>query len=98
RWLQDLESGHDTVLLQAQEDDSAWTRFCLRQADTVLLVADARGVPGGTPVAERLREPGRSATADRRELVLVHPDGTRLPSGTRRWLDRFPVSAHHHVR
>lgn len=98
RWLQDVESRHDAILLHAEADDSAWTRLCIRQADTVLLVADARGVAGGTGASERLRQHGRSATGDRRELVLVHPDATKLPSGTRRWLDAFPVDTHHHVR
>src|SRR5690606_32015890 len=32
------------------------------------------------------------------ELALVHPDGTRLPSGTARWLDALRPRAHHHVR
>jgi predicted acylesterase/phospholipase RssA len=32
-------------------------------------------------------------------LVLVHPDGTRSPSGTRRWLEPRPfLEEHHHVR
>lgn len=98
RWLQDEESTRSAIVLQAEPDDNAWSRLCIRQADTVLLVANARGVPGGTGVSEILKKPGRSATADRHELVLVHPDGTILPSGTRRWLEIFPVDTHHHVR
>ncbi len=98
RWLQDEESRHEAIVLHAEADDSPWTRLCIRQADTVILAANARGVPGGTGAAERLRQPGRSVAADRRELVLVHPDNTTLPSGTRRWLDAFPVDTHHHVR
>jgi len=94
RWLEDEENQRYATVLVAGAEDSPWTRLCLRQADTVLLVADARGVPGGA----RLREPARPHAVDRRELVLVHPDSTALPSGTRRWLDAFPVDTHHHVR
>jgi predicted acylesterase/phospholipase RssA/CRP-like cAMP-binding protein len=98
RWLQDEESRHEAILLHAEADDTPWTRLCIRQADAVLLVADARDPLGGTGASDLLRRHGRSATGDRRELVLVHPDGTALPSGTRRWLDAFPVDTHHHVR
>jgi predicted acylesterase/phospholipase RssA/CRP-like cAMP-binding protein len=98
RWLQDEESRHEAILLHAEADDTPWTRLCIRQADAVLLVADVRDLPGGTGAGELLRRHGRSATGDRRELVLVHPDATSLPSGTRRWLDAFPVDSHHHVR
>lgn len=98
RWLQDEESRHEAILLQAEAEDTPWTRLCLRQADTVILAADARDAPGGTGAADRLRRPGSSTAAVRRELVLVHPNGTALPRGTRRWLDVFPVDTHHHVR
>lgn len=98
RWLQDEETRHEAILLLAGADDTPWTRLCVRQADAVLLVADTRDLPGGTGAGELLRRQGRSATGDRRELVLVHPDSTSLPSGTRRWLDAFPVDSHHHVR
>ncbi|MCK6590908.1 MAG: cyclic nucleotide-binding domain-containing protein [Polyangiaceae bacterium] len=98
RWLQDEESRREAILLLADAENTPWTRFCIRQADSVLLVADVRDMPGGTGASDLLQRHGRSATGDRRELVLVHPDATKLPRGTRRWLDAFPVDSHHHVR
>jgi NTE family protein/lysophospholipid hydrolase len=37
-------------------------------------------------------------TAARRWLVILHPDGSRPPSGTRRWLGKRRLELHHHVR
>lgn len=34
----------------------------------------------------------------RQALVLLHPEGTSLPSGTRKWLDARNLDEHHHVR
>lgn len=96
RWLHAHEHAHAALILVADADDSAWTRFVLREADTVLLVADAGASPT-SPIAA-LHRPAREGAADRRELVLLHPPRTTTPQGTRRWLDAFPVAAHHHVR
>src|SRR5262249_37174446 len=31
-------------------------------------------------------------------LILLHPDGSRTPTNTRRWLDALRVDNHHHLR
>ncbi|MBV9919938.1 MAG: patatin-like phospholipase family protein [Pseudonocardia sp.] len=47
--LEAAEAAHELVLLVAERPDDAWARFCLRQADRPLILADtARGVPPGT--------------------------------------------------
>lgn len=96
RWLHAHEQTHAALLLVADPGDSAWTRFVLREADVVLLLADATASPDA-PISA-LHQPAREGAADRRELVLLHPRHTRAPQGTRRWLTAFPVAAHHHVR
>jgi len=46
--LEAAEAAHELVLLVAERPDDAWARFCLRQADRPLVLADsARGAPPG---------------------------------------------------
>lgn len=97
-WLNEQEDAHAFVILQAEPGPSAWTERCIRHADHLLLIAEADHTPGELVADERLRSPEPIGAARRRELVLVHPDGTVKPSGTRRWLDTFQVDGHHHVR
>jgi predicted acylesterase/phospholipase RssA/CRP-like cAMP-binding protein len=97
RHLAKLEGETSLLVLVADRDDSEWTRRCIRHADTVLLVANAQDRPGAYRLSGRLAGADQGEF-DRRELVLVHPDGTSLPSQTRLWLDRIPADAWHHVR
>jgi len=41
---------------------------------------------------------GSGLTSAATELVLVHPQGTTRPTGTRGWLSKRRVTTHHHVR
>jgi NTE family protein len=88
-----LERDHAMVVYECEPSQSAWTGRCLRQADLVLIVAEAGGDP----------EPGaleRQATAGRppgsMNLVLLHAGGA-VPSATLEWLRHRRVAAHHHV-
>ena len=63
----------------------------------MLLVADARSSPERRPVEAGLYDSGSAAPAPVC-LALVHPEGTKAPSGTARWLDPRRLRAHHHLR
>lgn len=94
-WLAELERGHRHVLLEADPGWTPWTRRCLRQADRVLVVANADGEPAPGEVE---RSAAAMGLAPRRELVLVQRDDCARPSHTARWLAPREVAAHHHVR
>lgn len=98
RWLLDLEEGHDAVVFDADDGDTAWARLCIRQADSVLLVARGGAAIPRDALADRFNAGSDAHASDRRELVRVWPDDAAHPSGTRAWLDAFPVAAHHHIR
>lgn len=85
------------MILQADREDNVWTRHVIREADIILLLADATDRPHEVILPGRLVSP-RQGSFDRRELVLVQPDGLSLPRDTRRWLDRMHVDGHYHVR
>jgi len=97
-WLAEQEATHRFVLLQAQRDDSPWTRRCLRQADLVVVVGEAGGDPSPSPAERALLASAEPITTARRILVLVRPEEATEVSGTAAWLARRDVDGFHHVR
>jgi predicted acylesterase/phospholipase RssA/CRP-like cAMP-binding protein len=95
-WFAKLETGYQVVVYEAHEEPGPWTEACVRQADLVLLVGDAREPPRLRAVEEAIAH-RRSNVPCRVQLVLVHPEGTRDPRGTSRWLAPRSVDRHHHV-
>jgi len=81
--------------LQGDASWTPWTRRCALQGDRIIIVARATGspVPG-----ECERELRKLQLKRRVELVLLHDESTRRPTGTRAWLSDREVAAHHHVR
>ena len=96
-WLDDQEARCRFVVYEADASVSAWTMRCVRQADQVLIVGEggADPAPGAAEETVCARD---DAAAVRRTLVLLHPDGSRLPTGTRRWLGLRGLADHYHVR
>jgi len=96
--LDEIEAANDFVLLVGDSDATSWSLRVGRHSDELLLLADALQ----PPVVHRIEEAllaQRSAHAEADEiLVLLHAADVRLPSGTRQWLDRRPVTDHIHVR
>lgn len=70
----------------------------LRQADRILVLADADRAPGLGEVGPLLSTVSDYGCDPRVELVLLHPASRALPSNTRRRLAVWPFAAHHHVR
>lgn len=95
-WLDEQEFADHFILLLA-DGNSEWTRRCLRQADEVLLVANA-DAPRALHPLEHLCMGAGSVTHARQTLVLLHDAKRAHPSGTGEWLARRPVAAHVHVR
>ena len=89
----ELERDHSIVIYEGDAIDGAWTGRCLRQADLVLLVADAEAASAPGDLERRAAE-GRPPGS--MELVLLHKDDAP-PSGTIEWLRHRPVIGHHHV-
>jgi NTE family protein len=96
--LEAAEVAHDTLVLLADAAASPWTEACLRQADLVLLVAEAGDDPAPGEVERLLPTPVSLSSAPERVLVLLHPEGAGLPERTAAWLDPRPGARHHHVR
>jgi NTE family protein len=97
-FLDRVEAQADVVLLLGDPLPTAWTERCCRDADELLLLADAAQPPEihANEKACLLRRPARTEAAE--VLVLLHPADARCPRHTRAWLDRRPVAGHWHVR
>lgn len=97
-WLDEIESSHEFLLFVADPHPSEWTRRCTRDADEILLLANARLPPDVHQIEESLLTRVTETSAVTQRLVLLHEPDARLPSGTAVWLDRRPVSGHIHIR
>jgi predicted acylesterase/phospholipase RssA/CRP-like cAMP-binding protein len=100
KWLDDEEQRHDLLIYVCDEDASAWTHRCLRQADRVLVIAQAGAVSAEPEGIERfLDDDGAVGVQVRgRELVLLHRANVAAPLDTGRWLALRRVRRHHHLR
>ncbi len=97
QWCSDLESENDVVVYLADPEPTTWTHACVRQADLLVLVADATTAPGVRHL-EQVALARQEVRHHRIELVLVHPAWTEDPRGTARWLAPRTIDRHHHVR
>lgn len=95
-WLAEQEEKFRIVLYLADSGvKSQWTRTCIRQADTVLLVGLGDGDPS---VGEYERFMINMKTTARKELVLLHGERSCTTGTTRNWLkNRLWIQAHHHI-
>ncbi|MEO5742004.1 MAG: cyclic nucleotide-binding domain-containing protein, partial [Vicinamibacterales bacterium] len=86
------------VILVADADASSWNTRCVRHADRILLVARAGEDPApGAVELEMLANAGVQPHLPT-SLVLLHPQATEQPTGTRHWLAPRRLARHHHVR
>jgi predicted acylesterase/phospholipase RssA len=95
-WLAEMESGYDVVVYEGALEPGPWTDACVRQADLVLLIGDARRSPRLRPVEGSIGRP-TDGVPNRTHLVLVHPADTRDPRWTRQWLAPRSLDQHHHA-
>ena len=96
-WLAEQELEHRFVVYQSDQSLTPWTERAIRQADHVVVVADADGDPHPGEI-ERDCLDQRSDHPLRRTLALVHRPGA-TPSNTARWLASRPaIDRHLHLR
>ncbi len=93
-----LEADNRHVIYQTDSGDSAWTRRSVRQADHILLVGRGSADPQPGAIERSVQDTVAESRSTHTSLVLLHEDGSRLPSGTRKWLETRRVDRHFHVR
>jgi NTE family protein len=93
-WFNEVEARTRFVVYVADADDE-WQALCVRQADCLLLLANAADSPQVWPVGACAD--ASSALSRPRNLILLHP-GKLIDGAARRWLNKTPGIPHHHVR
>jgi predicted acylesterase/phospholipase RssA len=95
-WLGSHESRSDLVVFESESSDGAWLDFGLRQADCVMVLAQA------DLDRDTLRHMWQKADLANRsarvELAVVHPGSTTRPRGGSAYLDLPGLARLHHVR
>lgn len=95
-WLHKREASHRFVVYEADQTLTSWSRRCIRQADRVLLVAEAGSDPEPGPADEYLAHRLATGQAADRELVLLRRE--RCARCAAPWLrGRSVLKGHHHV-
>ena len=100
-WLNEQEQQHGLMLYACDPTLSAWTRLCLRQADRVLVVAQASEPADDqqlTEVEHYLYADDDAGSVRGCELVLLQSQDCVLPAGTARWLAPRRLRRHHHIK
>jgi len=96
-WVHQLEDETRLLVYQCDAAASHWTRFGLRQADLVVLVAAASSEPDRRDCELQLGLAENDATA-RRMLVLLQPEASEEIRDTADWYRGRQLDFHIHVR
>jgi len=97
-WLGGHETRHRFLIAVTDPGESDWRRLLFRQADRILVVCPADDDPGRSEIARWSQAARDRQVRVRRDLVLLHPDGSRPPRGTERWLEAGNFTRVHHLR
>ena len=96
--INDAEELHDLCLYLCDPEVTVWSKLCLEQADTILIVGNAVDNPRMNLLETQLQKV--TTNADRELVLIYHADhGNGLPQRTRTWVEnRGSIKRHHHVR
>jgi NTE family protein/lysophospholipid hydrolase len=97
-WLDEQETKYKVIVYETDMTVSPWTKRCIQRADQILIVAQAAENPRLGKIERALLGSDKRITKTRRSLILLHPNGSHLPSGTKQWLAGRQVENHHHLR
>ena len=89
-WLDQQETESTMQVFVADCNNSAWTHMCIRQADHILLVADAQDSSSLRDVERHLLADISTFSAASQSIWLVHPNDCKMPSQTSAWLQARP--------
>ena len=97
-WLDEQESQHRFTIYTTDLEATEWSKWCLRRADQILLVADAETSPSISDIEKELLMNKNRVSVANQTLILLHSNSKQLPTGTQHWLSQRKVQEHHHIR
>ena len=95
-WFNAIEVGHDFVIYEADYEATEWTRHSVRQADRILMIAEADTPAAATTPA--LAAIASNLRVEQLEVAFLHARNTTRVTSTEPLLRRYGVGFHYHVR
>ncbi len=97
-WFNLQEEKYRFIICETDNSVSNWTKHCLSLAEHVVLIGSASSDSGLGEIESKLIYHEQKEQGVRYTLILLHPNGHNLPAGTKKWLEKRPISMHHHIR
>lgn len=97
-WLSEQEFETRYLIYRCDQAATPWSRFCLRQADLVWMVAEAGSDPACRPWEAELASDDAAHSSSRHALVLLQAEAAQPIRGTLAWLAPRRIDFHLHVR
>ena len=97
-WLNEQEQKYTYVLYEADDINTEWTRLCLRQADKIILFADANDSKKLGGIEQYLFYSLEKTYRPPIELFLLHDEKTFIPTLTIEWLKDRPIKGYQHFK
>jgi NTE family protein len=94
-WFSNLEADHDFVLYAAEHGEEAWKPIVGRQVDRLFWIGAGDHKPPAT-IPRYASEPLQAQQLV--DLILIQPDGRRMPQGSEAWMDATAAARLFHVR
>jgi NTE family protein len=94
-WYATIERNSDFVMFQADRSPTAWTGFCLRQCDRIVIVARGDNEPAD---CQALGTDGINIPHDAKLSLMLLWDDAIAPARTTAWLQSLKPGEHYHVR
>jgi len=97
KWFCDRESENKFILLEADNELTPWTQFCLRQCDRIFVVGFGNSNNNlNNLLADALSDDRNKITAQK-NLILIYTEKSFSPFRTKTWLESTNFESHFHV-
>lgn len=97
-WLNQQEEHYSFIFYLADPTVSVWSKFCIRQADSLAFLAAAESKEFSCTEVERyINDEHKNLFIKRNILVLLH-NSSESPKNTQSWLQKRKINNHYHVK
>jgi len=97
QWLNEQELSYQYLIYVTDPGMTQWTKRCLRQADHLLMVANANDDKQLTQYESEIKQNSRFSYS-KKTLLIMHNASTKMPSGSVDWLNEREAPYFHHAR
>lgn len=98
QWLNEQEQNYTYVFYETDDINTEWTRLCLRQADKIILLADANDSPKLGEIEQYLFFSLEKTYRPPIELFIFHDEQVFIPAATEEWLKERSVKSYQHFK